>query len=276
MSKHNRTVAFAEHASRRQLSLAEVLAALRQLDGVGVKPDSAVFNDLQAGILITEVRFPGYRNGRTSIPPSYWQEKEFGDFFDGGRYRSRRETENDEFSVAAYIFANDEWRKLKQTTLAVCHGDLTDSDSEFTEYFKKQGWVKPDRTIVDREELAEFCYQAQYELTKAEVEGIRLQVFVRSPSLPDYLAEVKARFAPPDPKKKRTENWDAIFHETIRRVIQDPNALAFGNRTRFVDKLWKWACEKYGTNNVPGPDMIRVRLDEIIEPIKAILISNRR
>jgi hypothetical protein len=46
---------------RRQSSLAEVYAALRPLEKVGVKPDSTIFNDLQSGTLVTEVRFPRVR-----------------------------------------------------------------------------------------------------------------------------------------------------------------------------------------------------------------------
>ena len=46
---------------RRQSSLAEVYAALKPLEKDGVKPDSAIFNDLQSGILVTEVHFPTFR-----------------------------------------------------------------------------------------------------------------------------------------------------------------------------------------------------------------------
>ena len=126
--------------------------------------------------------------------------------------------------------------------------------------------MRSDGSIVDREELVEFCIRAPSELAGEELKNRELQVWVRRPLLQDYRAEVEARYAPPDPKKKRTENWDAIFHEAIRRVLRIQMPTTSEKWTRFVDKLWEWACEKHGTNNVPGPDMIRVRLDEIISP----------
>jgi hypothetical protein len=262
--------------SRRIFSLAELHAALKPLEKDGVKPDSAIFNDLQSGALVTEVRFPAFRNGVITVPPDYWQEEEFDYFSDGRKYNFHGGKYNGEFYLTASIFADEERRKLRETNLAVWRGDLADSDSEYTAFFKSQGWVGSKGSILDREKLFEFCFRAQQELTTAEAKDIELQVWVRSPLLHDYLDQVRARLKPPDPKEKRTENRDAIYHEMIRRVIQDPHALVFGNRKRFVDDLWKWACEKYGTNNVAGADRIRQVVDEIIKPIETLLISNKR
>ena len=115
--------------------------------------------------------------------------------------------------------------KLRQTTRAVWRGDLADSDSEYAAYFKSRGWVGSDGLISEHEKLFEFCFQAQQELTTAEAKAIELQVWVRSPHLHDYLDEVSARLAPPDPKETRTENWVPIYEQMIRRLAWDAGAL---------------------------------------------------
>ena len=135
VSKNKATTATNTFASvqtpRRQFSLAEVVAALRPLEKDGVKPDSTIFNDLQSGTLVTEVRFPRYRDGLTTVPPDYWQEVEFDHLFEGRNYNFHGGKYNGEFYLHASLFVDEEWRKLRETNLAVWRGDLADSDSKF-------------------------------------------------------------------------------------------------------------------------------------------------
>jgi hypothetical protein len=263
--------------SRRQSSLAELHAALKPLEKDGVKPDSVIFNDLGSGALVTEVHFPDYRQGVYSVRAEYWQrEVEFDHLFDGRSYGFNGGKYNGEFYVTASMFAAEERKKLERTSMAVWRDDLADSDGEFRAYFKSKGWVDANESILDREKLFEFCFRAEHELTKAEVNDVELQVWVRSPHLHDYLDEVSARLAPPDPKETRTENWVPIYEEIIRRLALEAGALRRGNVEAFVRDLGEWARQRYGTRSVAGDKRLRQRIDEIIKPVRHILDSNKR
>lgn len=240
--------------ARKQFSLAELIARLRPLEARGLNAQSTVFNDLQDGVLIAEVRFPNYRDGRTPVSDGYWRRLEFSSF-KGDR--------DEEFYIACTDFADGERAKLRKTTLAVCDGNIAECDEEYLAFFQAQGWVRTDGSIADRNELVDFCFWAQHELTKLEAKEVELQVWVRRESLHGYVNEVEARLAPPDPKEVRAENWDGILKETIRRLRRDPTALDKGKVSKFCDSLGQWALDKYGTKHAPGIDRIRQVIDDL-------------
>lgn len=240
--------------ARKQFSLAELIARLRPLEKDGLNAQSTVFNDLQDGSLIAEVRFPSYRDGRTAVPVEHWRALSFSDF---------RSDKDEEFYVSSADYAEAERLRLRQTTLAVCNGEITECDNEFLAFFQTRGWVRSDRSVADKHELIDFCFWAQHELTKLEVKEVDLQVWVRRDSLHGYVAEVEGRLSPPDPKELRAENWDGILKETIRRLRRDPKALEKGKVSKFCESLGQWAAEEYGVKHAPGIDRIRQVIDEL-------------
>ena len=97
------------------------------------------------------------------------------------------------------------------------------------------------------------------------------------PGLARLPRRVKARFAPPEPQERRTENWKAIYEEIIRRLLRDPDALEFGKMEGFVRDLGEWARKEHGTRSVPSDKRLRKVIDEeIIKPVQAVLKSNKR
>jgi hypothetical protein len=76
---------------------------------------------------------------------------------------------------------------------------------------------------------------------------------------------VTARVVPPQIKAKRTENWEAVYKEIIRRLVNDPDALKFRKVAGFVRGLDKWAKNQTGSDKYPGFSSLRNAIDRLID-----------